>query len=222
MFDSMGIPYDEFRAQMRTHLIMSKLTEKEVPETTPTEDQVKAYYDSHRSEFKAPAVTRFYRIDVYESLEGAWIPDGVKALEKTWSRDEAKRFAEKARARADKNQDDWAAVTSASNMDPLTAPAGGLVEVRGDWPPGGRGILFGEVADKLGAGDISPVTESKYGFHVLCMSERGGAGSIPLYQVEDKITEKLQGGPRKERLKNWREKVLREIPHKSLLPKMEK
>jgi hypothetical protein len=221
-FASIGIPYDTFVEKMRTSRLMSKLLKKEVPEITPTEEQIKAYYDSHRAEFRAPAVTRFYRIDIYEVLEGARIPADVKPLEKNWSRAEAKRFAETVRERADKSPDDWAALAASSGMDPLTAAAGGLVEVKGDWPPEGRGILLGEVADKLRAGDVSPVAESKHGFHVICMSERGGSGTIPLHEVEDQISETIQGGPRLQRIKSWREKVLAETPHKILLPKAPK
>jgi hypothetical protein len=84
----------------------------------------------------------------------------------TRTREEARRLAEEVRARAVKGEDFAGLVTGYSD-DPMAAKHGGFLKFRKK----DAVKPFGDVAFALKVGEVSAVTETQFGFHVIRRTE---------------------------------------------------
>jgi hypothetical protein len=127
-------------------------------EATPA--ALRAWYGAHRDRFQRPARVRLRQLLVED-------------------RAAAERAVEEVRAGAD-----FAAVARRLADDPGTAATGGsLGELsREDVPP-----AFAEVIFALEPGEVSPVVEAEYGFHVFQVTETLPAEVLPFDEVRDDV-----------------------------------
>lgn len=106
------------------------------------------------------------------------------------SKDEARRKAEAARAAALASGADFAQIATANTEDQGTRDKGGLL------PEFARGVMdknFEDAAFALTtAGQISPVVESSFGFHVIQLLERKPARKRPFEEVKPELVKKLR------------------------------
>ncbi len=121
---------------------------------------LRAWYGAHRDRFQRPARVRLRQLLVED-------------------RAAAERAVEQVRAGAD-----FAAVARRLADDPGTAATGGsLGELsREDVPP-----AFAEVIFALAPGEVSPVVEAEYGFHVFQVTETLPAEVLPFDEVRDDV-----------------------------------
>lgn len=121
-----------------------------------------------RSGLRGPDLRRAYR----QSPEHRLVVRHLVILSETWENEEERREARRAAAAARsriEDGEDFAEVAGEVSEEPGAADRGGLLEParEGDWVP-----EFWRAADALREGEISPVVETPYGFHVLRLEER--------------------------------------------------
>lgn len=174
-FDEAG-----YREHVRRQLSIRKLLEHETAAARLTVDaeEIRALYQSRPDLFTEPE-----QVQVRHVLVGTR-PEAGDA-----ERRKARRAAEKVRAAALRQGADFAALARKHSQD-ATASAGG------DLGFISRGQMVGPfeaAAFALGPGEISPVVETVFGFHVIQGGERRGGGLLPEEQVREPIRRRLLG-----------------------------
>jgi hypothetical protein len=216
------VPYDYFVECRKTNLLITKLLFKNVPHDTYVGPQlIRRYYEENKREkFKRDAVTKFFEIDVYTDVDfnSTRVPAEVKKLEKQWSAETARKYAGDVRAKLVRDPNAWRQIATESTMNVASAVEGGLVQVAGDKPLVDQMGLLGEAADKLQPGEVSPVLETKLGFHIICMKQRSPADVLPFSEVQREISNRLCDEIWQERLKAWIGKVKAEAFYRIYLP----
>ncbi len=137
------------------------------------EKDARAYYEAHTAEFTVPAQATVREI----------------VIKATDSEREAKRgAAEAVRARVSEPGADFAAV-AAEASDAGTKTAGGLL---GTVKKGDLAEALEKAAFTIPVGEISPVIEAGYGFHILKVDARTDEAQKPFDDVKTEIENKIQ------------------------------
>lgn len=169
---------DEVKREIGMNLCLTRLREKVsagLPAAT-NEDAVK-YYAEHPDEFQSPEEIRASHILIRSS-----------AADSAAVRAEARKKAEAVLAEV-RGGRDFAEAAKEHSQDPGTAPNGGDVGYfsrGGGMPPALEAAAF-----TLDAGKSSDIIESPYGFHILKVTEKRPARTIPIEEVQEKIVQFL-------------------------------
>jgi peptidyl-prolyl cis-trans isomerase SurA len=178
---------DAFKAMLeQEHMTLGDLKQKLLEMRAPTEvlgyevrdrvsvgdKEVDAYYSEHPREFEIPAVATLREIVLLADAD----------------KKEARRAeAEKARERAAALGADFAAIAKEVS-EAGTKASGGLIA---DVKKGELAAPLEEVAFTLPPGQVSPVLERPYGFHIIKVESRTEAKMRPLEEVREALKEKL-------------------------------
>jgi peptidyl-prolyl cis-trans isomerase C len=143
---------------------------------------LRAWYDAHRDRFRRPARVRLRQLLVED-------------------RGRAEQAFEEIRAGAP-----FAAVAARLADDPAVAATGGsLGELsREDVPP-----AFAEVIFALAPGEVSPVVEADYGFHLFQVTETLPAEVLPFEAVRDEVEQSVRREAADRRLRELAEEARR-------------
>jgi parvulin-like peptidyl-prolyl isomerase len=140
-----------------------------------TEHEVRSYYQAHRAEFAQP--------DQYRAR-----------LITAASRKEAEALRAQVTGGAD-----FAALATAKSISPDKARGGDLGFVpQGQLPP-----EFDVAVASLRPGEVSPVVESPFGYHVIRLEERRAGGQRTLDQARDEIFRVLNTTRRESAHEAW-------------------
>lgn len=132
-----GMDLEYFKQSMKKELTINKLTEKLTEKVAVTDEEVKAYYDTHQNEFMSVKASHI----LLETKEDA---------EKMLTRVKAgENFAELAKA----NSKDPSAKENSGNLDYFRH--GDMVEP------------FEKAAFALKPGEISEIVQTDFGFHII-------------------------------------------------------
>jgi PPIC-type PPIASE domain len=142
-------------------LKVEKFTAGLVKDVSVSDDEVRAYYESHKDQFYLPE-----RIKVSQIL----LPTEAAAVE-VWER---LRGA---------SEDDFRAVAKAESVGPEASDGGQMgVFQKGQLPPEMEDSIL-----SLQAGEISPIVKSSYGFHIFRLDEKYAAEQTTLENASDSI-----------------------------------
>ena len=142
-------------------LLVEKYVSGLVKDLSVGDDEVRAYYESHQSEFFMPE-----RMKASQIL----LPTEAAAV-LVW---------EKLRAAS---QEDFRALAKAESVGPEAAEGGQMgVFQKGQLPPEMEAAVL-----SLQPGEISPIVESSYGFHIFRLDEKRGAEQTPLEDASGSI-----------------------------------
>lgn len=158
-----GITRDAWRARFGEALLIRTLLATVPPPTPITEHDVRRYYEEHRAELRW---TERFRARIIT------VP----------TRPEAEALRAQLAGGAD-----FAALARAKSIS-LEKEAGGDLGLlpKGRLPP-----EFDAALEQLKPGELSPVVESPYGFHIFRLEERRKAQQPTLEEVRDDIRETL-------------------------------
>lgn len=138
----------------------------------PGDDEIAAHYRAHREEFQRPERVR---------LRQALFDDPASAERARAEIVAGARFAEAARRHS---------------RDPSAAAGGLQGELsREELPP-----AFVETIFSLGPGEVSPVVEAEYGYHLFQVVDRLPAAEVPLEEARDEIAARLRRERAEQRL----------------------
>lgn len=162
-----GMDEAALEKQVREQLLTQKLIEKLATSVKmPTDDEIKAYYDTNKSQFEVKAATRASHI-LFKADD--------------------KATAEKALAEL-KAGGDFAALAKKYSIDKATAANGGDL----GWPTTPRAAELEAALAKLKVGQISGLVETENGWHILKSTETRDASTKTLAEARDQIVQILQ------------------------------
>lgn len=167
-----GLSLDRLRADTREELLVARLVEAEVtPQVDVKEADIKDFYDKNPERFQQPEQVRASHILIR-------LPEGGSAEQKKAARAKAEDVLAQVKAGGD-----FAALARQHSQDG-SAPQGGDLNFfqRGQMVP-----AFEEAAFALQPGQVSGVVESPFGFHIIKVTERRPARTVPLAEVAPRI-----------------------------------
>ena len=151
--------------------------EKVGAQTQVTKEDLQAYYDQHRDEYRLPEQVKVSHILIKTPLPG---PDG-KTDEKAV---EAARVKAEDVLKQIKAGGDFAKLAEKYSDDPGSAKNGGSLGLIGK----GRTVPeFEKAAFSLPKGQISDLVKSSYGFHIIRVDDKQEAHMKTLDEVKDQI-----------------------------------
>jgi len=172
---SEGMNWEDFKNNIRNHLLTQKVISGEVgSHITIGEDEVKKYYEAHKSEFVRPEEVALREIEVGTPGKS---PDELVAL---------KKKAETALKRVQDGEDFGEIAKRYS--DSSTKDQGGFLGVYK------RGELAKELEDKvfnMKRNELTDVLETKQGYLILQVLEHYSEGQQPVDKVRNEIMDKL-------------------------------
>lgn len=189
-----GISYDDYRKHARLELEKMEMMDNEVrTRIVIPPSQIQAYYEAHKADFNVEK----------ERLRVAQILITIPPNATPKQIGEAKKKAESLRARASKGEDFYELARRYSNDD--SKRNGGEL---GWFEPGDVNDQIIAALRPLQPGQLSPVVQTKFGFHVLKLEEHEVPGPRPLSEVKDQIRDKLQEDQAQQTIQTWVEKDL--------------
>jgi peptidyl-prolyl cis-trans isomerase D len=161
------------------------------PQSFITGEDLQAYYNEHRGEFKTPEAVKARHI-----LKK--FPDNATDEQKAEVKAEAEKLLETVKA-AIVEGEDFAELAKEHSEDLGSAPQGGALRGRNpDLPPGdyfARGDMvqpFEKAAfDELAPGEVSDLVESSFGYHIIKLEEKRPEEIQPFSQARSEIHDKL-------------------------------
>lgn len=190
-----GITTEQFKAQLTEGLSIQKLIADETKSGSDVTDaDLKKYYDENPEQFKKAETASARHILIKTE-------DGADEAKKT----EARKKAEGVRERLVKGED-FAKVCAETSDDPGSKNNGGLYE---NFPKGQMVPPFENACFTQKIGDIGPLVETTFGFHIIKVEKRSEAGTTPLDEVKDRLKAFLENQKKAESAQKYL-KVLRE------------
>lgn len=169
---------DDYRRQdgfKIRYVIVDRETQRRKAQVS--DDEIREYYAANQTRYEHPEQRRASHI--LFRLE----PD-ASAGERATARRRAEETLERIR-----NGEDLSSLARTLSADSFSAEKGG------DLGFVGRGEMVGPFEEAVWAtavGELAPVTETPFGFHVIRVNDRRDAGVTPLDQVEDSIRSALE------------------------------
>ncbi|NQT22171.1 MAG: peptidyl-prolyl cis-trans isomerase [Candidatus Omnitrophica bacterium] len=188
-----GLEVKDVIDEARKKIIIAKFLKEKVDDSTSIEEvEIKEYYNAHLDEFRTPEIFRASHI-LTESETGAG--EVLSELKK------GKDFEELARLKS---------------IDPTAEKGGDLgYFVRGQLYPDFEKAIFG-----LDEGDTSKVFKTKFGYHIVKVTEIKPADIEKFEDIKDRIGQKMSKTRRKARfnemVENLRAKARIEIDEEML------
>jgi peptidyl-prolyl cis-trans isomerase C len=164
----------DLRAEASHQIAINKLLTTEVePKAAVTETDIADFYKKNPQFFMQPEAVRASHI-----LLKADTPE-AKAQAKTKADDLLRQI---------KGGADFAGLAKQHSNDGSAANGGDL----GFFPRGQMVKAFEEAAFALKPGEVSPVVETEFGYHIIKSGEHRTARTVPLAEVSDRIAQALR------------------------------
>jgi len=167
----------DLRNEISFNVGMRRIAEKHqdaVPEPSP--EEARKYYDENRPRFIEPPGIRASHVLIRANRTD---PDSLKSS--------ARARAEAALAEI-KGGRDFAAVATEKSEDTGSAPGGGDV---GFFARGRMVPEFEAAAFALEVGDVSPVVETQFGYHIIKVTDKRDEREIPFEEVQEQVIQML-------------------------------
>lgn len=205
-----GVPLEFLQQRLQNNLIVTRLLLKHVSrDVFVTPEEVRRYYEEHLSSFTTKGLLRVRQIVVFP--DGSCLRNPRPKLVETAllaGNFDGAAYAASLRERVIAGEP-FEAVAQAGSM----GPENGLVlDFRGtDRPQDTLNDPLPAVIEKLGVGELSPVTKSETGtLHLLLVEERSPPGPRPLATVQQEIELTLKDELWNRRVKDWTAEVKRQ------------
>ena len=174
--DARGMTLEKLKEDTRIDISINKMVETEVAsQQAPSSAQVREFYDKNPEKFKQDEAVRASHI-LFRVDEHADPAAKKKAM------DEAQAVLKQARAGAD-----FAELAKKHSADGSAQQGGDLnFFTRGQMVP-----AFDQAAFAMKPGEISDIVTTQFGYHIIKVTERRAASTVPFEQVSDRIKEFL-------------------------------
>lgn len=178
----------QLRNQMRSAGTVDKLIRSRIaPSIQVSEADARAFYDQNQEQMKEPP-----RVHLRHILIKA--EPNTPAAERQKARQKAEDLLSQV-----KNGGDFAALAAASSDDPGSKTRGGDLS----WVTPGQTVpAFEKAAFALqNPNDLSPVVETRFGFHIIQLLEREAEKTVSFERAKDKIGQMLRQQQGQEKLR---------------------
>jgi peptidyl-prolyl cis-trans isomerase C len=175
---SLSMTEADVQNELRMNLCLRRLVEKSAASLpAATAEEAEKYYRENPTQFESPEEIRASHILVRAAETD---PADARAAAKT----KAEGLAAQARGGAD-----FGEMAKANSGDPGSAANGGDL---GYFARGRMVPPFEQAAFALKVGEVSGVVETPYGYHIIKVTDRREARTLPLDEVRDKIVQYLE------------------------------
>jgi len=174
---------ERLKTDIRSDLAVTQLLTAEIdPKVSVGESDAKTFYDGNLERFQEDEAVRASHILIRVAADA---DDAAKQK----ARSEAESVLEKLRGGGD-----FAALAKEHSQDASAAQGGDLEFFsRGQMVP-----PFETAAFALKAGEVSEIVETQFGLHIIKVTDRRAARTVPFTEVTQQIREFLQGQKRQE------------------------
>jgi peptidyl-prolyl cis-trans isomerase C len=155
-----------------------------------TEADARKYYDENPKEYQTPEQVRASHILISTKADPNQDPNQVKAQAKQKAEDLLKKIQEGG---------DFATLARENSSCPSAAQGGDL----GLFKRGQMVKPFEDAAFTLKVGEVSGVVETRFGYHIIKVTEHPEAGSVPFETAKDGIINKLTATQKTEALQKY-------------------
>lgn len=167
----------ELQELVRKDVVIGNLFQKEVVgKITVTEADARKFYNENKDKFKQP-----------ESYHASHILIGVKPEDKPEDKQKAREKAEAIRKKIVAGED-FAALAKTESSCPSSKQGGDL----GFFGAGEMVPAFEKATAALKPGEISPVVETQFGYHIIKLVEKKAAGNVEFDSVKGEIENYLK------------------------------
>jgi len=195
--ESYGQNFEEYKNELRRQLGYWKLMEAQwAGKINITEEDAKKYYDENPTRFQTPEQVRASHILIEPDLTDPNAdPNEVKAKAKAKIQDLLKQINEGA---------DFAEMAKAHSDDLITAANSGDVDFFGR---GQMELPFEKAAFELEVGQLSDIVETRYGYHIIKVTDHKDPGHISFEQAKENIINGLMQKKQTEFIKKYIESL---------------
>jgi parvulin-like peptidyl-prolyl isomerase len=171
-----GLTEDQAKEEVRAQVVSEELFKKVTADVKVSQNEVKAYYASHKSQYGQPETREVRHILVAKKA----LADSIYAQLKSGA--------------------DFAALAKKYSKDPGSASHGGKLTIsKGQTVP-----AFDKTAFALKKGALSSPIKTQYGYHVIqALSDVKPAKSTPLAKVQTSIKQQLEQQRKNETMTKW-------------------
>jgi peptidyl-prolyl cis-trans isomerase SurA len=174
--EAQGVSWEDFKANMRNHIISQQVIRQEVGEhINISQSEVQAYYNAHKQDFDQPEQVRLSEILIPTAN-----PDDAAQVS------EAKTKADDVEAKL-KSGSDFADLAKADSSGMTAANGGDL----GDYKRGQLAKVLEDDTFDLRSGQYTEPIRTKQGFVILKVTEHTPGGIAPLKDVEPQIEDQV-------------------------------
>ncbi len=191
---SIDLKEKDLRESVGKNLRIKKLIEQQVADiAVPSDKEIEAFYADNSEKFQVP-----------ESVEVRHILIAVKPEDDEAAKTQKREKAEKIRVQlVEKKGENFEAI-AAEVSDCPSKSKGGMLGVfgRGQTVP-----AFEEAAFNQKVGEIGPVVETSFGYHVIEVLDRKEAREAPLSEMSERISNYLVAQKKDEAVKEYIESL---------------
>lgn len=201
-----GETESSFRDSVKKMMQQQKWMEDQIGDKASVSDaDIKKFYDENKKEFEHPELVRASHILIR-------VPED--ADEKTVA--EKKKAADAALERVTSKKEDFTTVAKEVSEEPGAKESGGDLNF---FPKDRMVPEFANAAFAMKKGDISkePV-RTKFGWHIINVTDRKDSGTMPYDEVKGQVGSYLEGGKRREAVRNVIDTLRAEAKIDSKLP----
>lgn len=201
-----GETESSFRDSVKKMMQQQKWMEDQIGDKASVSDaDIKKFYDENKKEFEHPELVRASHILIR-------VPED--ADEKTVA--EKKKAADAALERVTTKKEDFTAVAKEVSEEPGAKESGGDLNF---FPKDRMVPEFANAAFAMKKGEISkePV-RTKFGWHIINVTDRKDSGTMPYDEVKGQVGSYLEGGKRREAVRNVIDTLRGEAKIDSKLP----
>ena len=203
-----GQSLDKINANIRASLKEQKWIDAQIAgKVSVTDADEQEFYDKHPDYFKVPDTVRASHILIA-------VPENAKPEEVAEKEKKAKEIAAKV-----KKGDDFAKLAKENSEDPGSKESGGDLNffAKDRMVP-----EFADAAFKMNKGDISDPVKTQFGFHIIKVTDKKEARTIPFPEVKEKIAAYLKDAKHKTAIEEYITQLRAKADVKINLPEPEK
>lgn len=198
-----GMTPEKLKENIRTGLQQSRWMKSQVKTPDVTNEQAKAFYESNIKEFEQPETVKASHILFMVDPDAT--ADVVKQKE-----DAAKKAAERAAA-----GEDFTKLAKELSEEPGASESGGDL---GFFPKDRMVPEFAEAAFAQKIGDISKPVKTQFGWHVIKVTDKKDAGTVPFDQVKEQVVSYLKSNNQREAVQSVLNKLKESAKIETFLP----
>jgi parvulin-like peptidyl-prolyl isomerase len=196
---------EQFRESLRERLLVDEMKAAVTKDVTVTDDEVKAYYDQHKTNYTEPEERETRHILISPFAQAAGGAGTITPTEADW--DVARAEADKVRSEI-QNGADFGTEARKYSDDETTRESGGELGnvVRGLMVP-----QFEEAVFSLKKGELSQPVRTEYGYHLIQVTDITPEAQIPYEEVKEKIRSALLAQRQADTWEAWLEGMKAEL-----------
>ncbi len=192
-----GQNFDELKQQTQKGMTYQKVMEAQrAGKVNITEEDAKKYYDENPTQFEVKEQVRASHILIKPDItDPNNDPNQAKAEAKAKIEGLLKQIKDGA---------DFAELARANSADPVSAVKGGDLDF---FPRGKMEAPFEKAAFELEVGKVSDIVETRFGYHIIKVTDHKDAGTTSFEQAKDNIITQLTRKKQSELTKKYFESL---------------